>query len=140
MFGTKYHEGSLVFRDAYMDADDAPAPIVRSRIARHRILKTAREKHLFTTEDAAPTVFRTRIEGWNRSLHRYEGSPPYAYCLLIAGILAVQRIGGHGSTGSGWLDGAIRIKHAVYNDEDILLEDILTLLEPAFINQDGIFP
>lgn len=132
LFGTKFQPGGLFFRDA---RPGGPAhggcTTVRNRVARHRILNTAKDKQLFNTEYSLPGAFHTRIDGWHNELAALDPDyPPYAYCLLIAGILAVEKIGGDKSTGAGWLDGPVRFRRAEYNGSAINLEDIFEFLNP----------
>ena len=125
IFGTKFEPGGLFFRDAHprQMADTS----IRHRTARWRVLKTVRDKHLFSTEYSPPAlILSSRIEGWHRQLVCIdENWPPFAYCLLIAGILAVKRLGGDKSTGAGWLQGAIAITQARYNQMPLDLNDVL---------------
>lgn len=131
LFGTKYETGGLFFRNAHMATDRKMTTTVRNRVARYRVLQTAKDKHLFSTEYAPPEVFNTVIDGWHRGLVALgEDYPPYAYCLLVAGILAVERVGADKSTGAGWLDGAIGIRSAMVNGSPLDLEDIFEFLEP----------
>lgn len=141
IFGTKFEQGELFFRDAssnrnpvYMSCNDTlnQETFARSRTARYRILKTTKEKHLFSTEySPAESVLYTRIDGWHDNLVMSieESYPPFAYCFLIAGILAVERIGGDKSTGSGWLGMPLRIKNIEYNNKSVNIDDIIELFE-----------
>lgn len=139
LFGTKYEPGGLFFRDAHLknDQDDMPEKIVRNRTALYRVLKTARDKQLFSTEYAPPDIFYTEIDGWHNDLASLDDDyPPYAYCLLIAGILMVERIGGDKSTGAGWLNNGIGVRNAVYNKKPIKLDDdFFDLLNPDFYKE-----
>lgn len=58
-----------------------------------------------------------------------EGYPPYAYCLLIAGILAVERIGGDKSGGAGRLATPMTLRHMEYNGAPVDLDDVFALLD-----------
>jgi len=103
IFGNKYESGNLFFRDARLDGEP-PYRFLReqSRICKYRMLGTARDKHLFSTQYAAPMTFKTRIDGYHSDLLCFDkDDPPFAYCLLISGIMAVARLGGDKSTGSG---------------------------------------
>jgi hypothetical protein len=93
------------------------------------VLKTAKEKHLFSTEYAAPMTFQTTIDGYHRDLvFLEEADPPFAYCLLIAGIIMVERLGGDKSTGAGKL-GKMEINSLTYNDKVISLETVFEYLD-----------
>ena len=132
LFGTKFESGGLFFRNARLKDDEDCDTFSRNRVARYRVLKTARDRQLFSTEYSLPAIFQTRVDGWHTRLTGFdEEYPPYAYCLLIVGILGVDRIGGDKSTGSGWLDGPITIQTAVYNGSPINLDDVFDFLDPA---------
>lgn len=116
LFGNKYQGGELYFRDARL-RDEAPYQCLsqQSRICRHRRLGTAKDRHLFTSEYAAPLTLQTTIDGYHRHLRCFDqGEPPLAYCLLIAGIMITRRIGGDKSTGGGRV--AIAFDSIRYND------------------------
>nr|HPQ40872.1 RAMP superfamily CRISPR-associated protein [bacterium] len=132
LFGTKFREGGLYFRDLRLPRTEQAKTVEQARVAINRQLKTAKDKHLFTTEYAEPLQLTTRIDGWHEDLVCYDDDyPPYAYCLLIAGLLAVERIGGDKSTGSGWLKKPIAITNIKYNGNDVNLEDIFLILEES---------
>lgn len=132
LFGSKFEASSLFFRDARLKDDQQNSSCIRNRVARYRVLKTARDKHLFTTEYANPATFHTRINGWHNDLAILDADyPPFAYALLIAGILAVDRIGGDKSTGSGWLDGSMKITTALYNGMPLDLDEVFEVLDAS---------
>jgi hypothetical protein len=134
LFGTKFEPGGLFFRDAHLKDNEDCSTFSSNRVARYRVLNTARDKHLFSTEYGLPATFQTRVDGWHSRLaHIDKNDPPYAYCLLIAGILAVERIGGDKSIGAGWLDTSIPIviQNAVYNGSPVNMDDVFVLLDPA---------
>jgi CRISPR/Cas system CSM-associated protein Csm3 (group 7 of RAMP superfamily) len=124
IFGTKFAGGSLFFRDAVLKEGVLPEKSsVRTRTARYRVLKTAKTGHLFSTEYNAPAVFSTIIDGWHEELISFDESlPPYAYCVLVAGILATKRIGGDKSTGTGCIK-QINLLNFIYNDREMSLND-----------------
>lgn len=129
LFGTRFEPGGLFFRDACLKEDGLGTALVRNRVARHRVLGTAKEKQLFTTEYILPEILCTRIDGWHKDLVTLDDdNPPYEYCLLIAGILAVERIGGDKSTGAGWLD-KIALESGQYNGSTLDLDKVLDLFE-----------
>ncbi|MEW6140297.1 MAG: RAMP superfamily CRISPR-associated protein [Thermodesulfobacteriota bacterium] len=128
LFGTRFEPGGLFFRDAYIN-DGVADTLVQHRVARHRVLGTAKEKQLFTTEYSIPEVLCARIDGWHKKLVTLDDdNPPYEYCLLVAGILAVDKIGGDKSTGSGWLK-QIGLKSGQYNGSALDLDKALDLLD-----------
>lgn len=124
LFGTTYEPGQLFFRDARLRDNQDCLPLVWNRVARHRILGTAKNKQLFSTEYNIPCTLTTTIDGWHENLLTLDtNSPPYEYCLLIAGILAVDRIGAEKSTGAGWLT-EITLDDALYNGAKIDLDTV----------------
>jgi len=130
IFGNKYEEGGLFFRDACLSS---PPPYgfqkLQSRIRKYRVLGTAREKHLFSTEYAAPMEFSTTIDGYHRDLlFLEEEDPPYAYCLLVAGIKMVDRLGGDKSTGAGKLR-EMAVDSMEYNGRPFSLETVFEYLD-----------
>ena len=138
VFGNKYEEGGLIFRDARLDRDVyRGGASFQTRIRLCRGLGTAAEQQLFSSEYAIPLNFKTTIDGYHRDLVCYEAEnaddpefPPYGYCLLIAGICAVERIGGDKSTGSGSVQ--FEIESVVYNQKSFYKEDIQALLDHEF--------
>ena len=131
LFGTRYSGDCLFFRDARL-AEDPPRDAVwnQSRICRYRVLGGARDKHLFSSEYAAPMTFGAAIDGFHdhlESIDPDDGEPPYAYCLLIAAILNVGRIGGDKSTGSGNLQ--IHLDAVRYNNKDLEAETAFEYLD-----------
>jgi CRISPR/Cas system CSM-associated protein Csm3 (group 7 of RAMP superfamily) len=138
LFGSRFVQGGIFFRDCQTTEETHPnQTTVRNRIARYRILGTARSQQLFNTEYAPSLALQTRINGWHDNLAAYPDELPYAYCLLIAGILAVERIGGDKSTGAGWLDGPIHIEKILYNGEmmDLKTSDLFDLLDPELYSE-----
>ncbi len=130
LFGNHYEGANLFFRDARLEK---PPPYgylkYQSRVCKYRALGTAREKHLFSGEYAEPLQFQTVIEGGHDDLAAFdEGDPPFAYCLFIAGILNVDRLGGEKSTGCGRL--RITFDSIEWNKQTLSLEDVFDYLEP----------
>ncbi|WP_028324727.1 RAMP superfamily CRISPR-associated protein [Desulfatirhabdium butyrativorans] len=133
IFGTHYGCGELYFRDAVTAVDDRLKPFPRSHVARFRLLRTARDQHLYSTEYSPATTLNTTIDGWHERLPSLSPTdPPYAYCLLIAGILAVDRIGGRKSTGAGWIEGGIGIRKALYKGAALDIGEAFELLDAEF--------
>ena len=103
IFGNKFESGRLFFRDARL-LHEPPHRFLKhqSRICKYRMLGTVRERHLFSSEYAEPLELATTIDGYHDHLVSMgEELPPYAYCILIAGIMLTDRIGGDKSTGGG---------------------------------------
>lgn len=131
LFGTRFAGSDLFFRDARTVQTDASASLNMARTARYRTLQTVKDKHLFTTEYRPPDVLQTTIEGWHQNLVSFdEDYPPFAYCLLIAGILSMNRIGGDKSTGAGWLAFPATFRQAHYNGAPIEIGDVFEFLNP----------
>lgn len=129
IFGNRYETGNLFFRDARLDAAP-PHGYLReqSQISIHRLLGTAKEHHLFSSEFVAPMKFSSSIEGYHRDLVFFdEGEPPYAYCLLIAGIMNLDRLGGSKSTGSGQLQ--VSFDSIEYNNSPLEENSIFQYLD-----------
>ena len=129
IFGNNFEGGNLFFRDARLKKEPAYGFLKEeSRICMYRKLGTAREKHLFSTQYAAPMVFTTTIDGHHDDLFWVvETDPPYAYCLLIAGIMSIERIGGDKSTGSGQVE--MKFDSIKYNDNPVAVERVFDYLD-----------
>lgn len=119
LFGTRFEGGELFFRDAYELAGGMPPPAqVISRTAMYRGLRTARTKHLFSTEYVSRGAFVTAIDGRHRQLvTASDEAVPFAYSVMIAGILNVDRVGGDKSTGAGAIN--MRVTKLSYNGRPI---------------------
>ncbi len=129
IFGNKYEGGCLFFRDARLDKKP-PHRFLKeqSRICKYRKLGTAKEQHLFSSEYAIPMKFKTKIDGYHDDLvYLEQGDPPYAYCLLIAGIMKTDRLGGDKSTGSGQVE--ISFDSIEYNGEQLDKESVFEYLD-----------
>lgn len=134
VFGNKYEEGGIIFRDARLDEKTGPRQFFsQTRARRYRRLGTTAEKQLFSSEYAVPLTLKTTIGGHHRHLVCFEPPdaedpeyPPYGYSLLVAGILGVERLGGDKSTGSGSV--TLRIESFVYNGKSF--DDLGKILEP----------
>ncbi|KPA14384.1 protein containing DUF324 [Candidatus Magnetomorum sp. HK-1] len=140
LFGNTFESGQLFFRDARLDNTQLndPQPYYclknQSRVCKHRILRTSKEKHLFSTEYIIPSsvgssmIFKTQIDGYHDHLKSLSDTePPYAYCLLIAAIMLTQRIGGDKSTGSGQME--IHFDNILYNQNQLNKEEIFDYLD-----------
>lgn len=129
IFGNNYESGNLFFRDARL-SDDPPYNFLseQSRICKYRMLGTTKDHHLFSTQYAAPLTFRTTIEGYHDSVRCFqENDPPCDYCLLIAGIMNVNRLGGDKSTGSGKM--CIGFDSVEYNGKPLEPESVFDFLD-----------
>ncbi len=70
----------------------------------------------------------TLIEGYHRKMtYLNEGDTPYEYCLLIAGIMSLERMGGDKSTGSGKV--RIQINSIEYNGISLDKESVFEYLD-----------
>lgn len=129
IFGNKYQSGNLFFRDARLDTPPPPHYFVRnqSRTSVYRVLGTAREHHLFSSEYVAPMTLSTLIEGYHRKMICFKGDTPYEYCMLIAGIMSLERLGGDKSTGSGKV--RIQINSIEYNGISLDKESVFEYLD-----------
>ena len=129
IFGNKFEGGQLFFRDARLEKDPPyEFQKTQTRICKYRKLGTAKDKHLFSTEYAAPMSFKTTIEGHHQNLiNIVKEDPPFEYCLLIAGILNVTHLGGDKSTGCGKAD--ILIDSIKYNEKMVSKDTVFEYLE-----------
>lgn len=131
LFGTKFEPGGLFFRDARLSDGEDINTLARNRVARYRVLNTARDKHLFSSEYALPAKLITQIDGRHTNLVSYmDDYPPFAYCLLMAAVFAVERIGGDKSSGAGWLNDPITIARTDYNGLSVDTDLLFELLNP----------
>ncbi len=136
LFGTKFEPGGLFFRNATPDDNENIQTLTRNRIARYRVMNTARNQHHLSTEYAAPATLKTRIDGRHANLVNVtDDYPPIAYCLLIAAIYAVERIGGDKSGGAGWLKDPITITKIDYNGSDVDTGLLFALFDPEYYIQ-----
>lgn len=133
IFGSRWHPGTLGFSDALATAERTPRSLdalvfARTRVSLSRRTGAAQRQLLYTTEYVAPAVtFAGRIAGviqWNPSdLFRDEHHPLTA--LLVAGLLAVDRIGGDRSVGGGHCAirlVALRLNGALFEGEQVVAE------------------
>ena len=128
IFGNNYEGGKLFFRDARLETGPLYPSSTQSRTCLDRMLGTAKEKHLFTIEYALPANFKTTVCGNHQDLlYLTEEDPPFAYCLLIAGILKVDRLGGDKSTGKGRVK--MSMSSILYNGREIPLETVFEYLD-----------
>lgn len=133
VFGTKYEGGGLFFRDARLKEAPIYDRFFQTRVMMNRKLGTARDKHLFSTEYALPSnymamPFTSQIDGQCHGLLCSQpGDIPLAFCLLVAGVLAVERLGGDKSTGGGEVQVSLDLVR--YNGDSISLDDVFDYLE-----------
>jgi len=129
VFGSRFHPGTVSFDDAHLLEEDLGLFLVpgcprdqrflesqvepRSRVALDRRTRTASQGHLFTSEYGLPGLrFRGRIGGvlGGVPLVSTVGGLRVSYplILLVAGLLAVERLGADRSVGAGvvsiWVD------------------------------------
>jgi CRISPR/Cas system CSM-associated protein Csm3 (group 7 of RAMP superfamily) len=134
LFGSNYKEGGLFFRDARLIKAPVFDSFDQSRICRYRVLGTAKDKHLFTNEYAQPMEFHSTITGYHANLVTLsEGDLPFGYCLLIAGILSVDRLGGDKSSGCGKVKLEV-VSPFYYNRQPLEVEEIFQYLDKEFIS------
>lgn len=128
LFGNKFEEGGLFFRNACLKKDENYETFFQTRVRMNRKLGTAKDAHLFSSEygfspgkrDENIMTFETAIDGFHQNLAIIEDNdPPYAYCLLVAAICMTDRLGGDKSTGAGQLEKHITITSFQYNGKDI---------------------
>lgn len=129
LFGTKYIESSLYFRDAKANEQFLPVTSI-SRTSLYRSLNTSKEKHLFQTEYASSIELFSTISGWHKDLLvPEEDSLPFGYILLILGLNSIQRLGGDKSTGKGRC--SVKLNQIQYNRVRLNLEEIQNKLKDA---------
>lgn len=132
IFGNRFQESGLFFRNAVpVSGGQYRDSFLRTRTCRYRALGTTKDRHLFSTEYAEPSLFKASIEGYHYDLKSFdEAYPPYAYVLLLAGISMLERLGGDKSTGCGQFK-YIHFSNVLYNDEQIhnSLKDVFELLD-----------
>jgi len=129
LFGNKFESGEIFFRDVRLDREaEAGKTCEIARTSMYRGLRTVREHHLFTSEYAGEECYQTTIDGFHQHLlATAQNDIPIAYCLLIAGILNIDRIGAEKSTGCGVVD--ISITKIEYNGRPIKTEEIFDYLD-----------
>ncbi len=138
IFGNCFEEGNLFFRDARLNneqiagLDTRPASLINSRARIHvnRKLGTAKENHLFSTEYTKQMEFTTSIDGYHNGLCSIvAGELPFSYCILIAGILLLDKICGDKSIGGGWIN--TNIDEIKYNRQIMSKEKIFDSLDAS---------
>lgn len=143
LFGNKYQGECMFVSNAIMAAKPAFDAYDQNRICKSRALGTAKDKQLFATEYSLPTVYtgiplKARINGYHESLLVYETLKPLSYCLLVAGILNVSRIGGDKSIGGGHLK--IELDHVIIDGQSVSAESVLNDLTDYFEFMEIVFP
>jgi CRISPR/Cas system CSM-associated protein Csm3 (group 7 of RAMP superfamily) len=140
LFGSKYEGTNLFFRDLLLETQPSNEAQLskwqaeQSRIRLYRKLKTVKKGALFTTQYVAPMTFKTSIEGHHDHLYTFaENDPPFAYCLLIAGIMAIDRMGGDKSTGNGQVE--IKFLSILVNGKKMEKEEIFDYLDPELYSE-----
>lgn len=136
LFGSKYEQGGLFFRNAHLTEDHHHHFFSQSRVRMNRKLGTGKDHHLFSSEYSLPMNFNTIIDAHHKDLAIVEEEdPPYAYCILIAAIRMVDRLGGDKSTGAGHLPRNITIESMIYNNKVFSIDTYLK--EKAFFYLDS---
>lgn len=126
LFGNKYEGSDLFVRNAKLAFGNKIGTFELARTSISRARRTSRDGHLFNSEYAQPCIFRTSINGFHRNLVSELGVLPFAYSILIAGILNIDRIGSDKSTGCGAVE--FKLEEIAYNDRIISPEEALTFL------------
>jgi len=112
IFGSRVHPGGLFFDDLRLTHTDrvlferTPSfgSTVRTQVSLSRRTGAARPKFLFSSEYGPPGVtFEGKIHGHATGLpvDVPPDSPTYTTLLLVAGLLALDRLGGSRSAGAG---------------------------------------
>jgi len=136
LFGNRFEEGGIFFRNARPMDDLHNSFFPQTRVRMNRKLGTARDRHLFSTEYGVAMKFETTVSAHHTNLAVFEEvDPPYAYCLLVAAIGLVGRLGGDKSTGAGRIPDNIVITQMIYNDQTMDVDTYLR--EKASFYLDG---
>lgn len=134
LFGTRYQGSCLFVSDClWTEGYYGPAHVQpMTRVSLDRGTGTAREARLFTADYLEPA---SCLQGRIEALHgdgeaKLLGTFPFEYALLLAGLVTLDRIGGHRTTGMGKV--TTRITSVTYNStrvQDTAWADCLELLE-----------
>jgi len=135
LFGNTYEGADLNFCNAMLKQDTPYLAVSdQSRICKQRVLGTVKKGHLFSSQYTVPLDFETKVNGWHNNLISLEEEdPPYAYCLLIAGLMNVERIGGDRSTGNGKVK--ITVDAILYNGIDVSLQTVFEYLDAELYDE-----
>lgn len=138
LFGNKYEGGGLFFRNAHLISDLHHHFFPKTRARMNRKLGTAKDHHLFSSEYGLPMAFETMLTCHHQDLVVFEeDDPPYAYCLLIAAINLVERLGGDKSSGAGHLSRNITISQMVYNNKSFSVDAYLKEKAAFYLDSSG---
>ena len=143
LFGNKYQGECMFVSDAIMADKPVFDAYDQSRICKSRTLGTAKDKHLFSTEYSLSSKFtniplKAYIEGYHESLLVFENLKPLSYCLLVASILNVNRIGGDRSVGGGHL--MIVLDHIAIDGQCVSSESVLDNLSDYIEFREIVYP
>lgn len=148
LFGSRYVPGLLYFDDLVMcgearDFFDRNAGSrdrfylptqtqPRTQVSLSPLTRTARAGHLFTSEYGLPGLeFEGAIYGQVRGVPTFNDSRyTHAFLMLVAGLLCVDSLGAHKSTGAG--RAAVAIDKVMMNGKN---QDVQTLLEACYFEE-----
>jgi CRISPR/Cas system CSM-associated protein Csm3 (group 7 of RAMP superfamily) len=143
IFGSRYKQSELYFDNVTMveadqklfDSDRTSKRYihrqteVRTQTSISRLLGTVREQALFQSEFGTRTLcFEGRIYGYLEGFRVDQNEWSYSVLLLVAGILANDRLGANKSTGMGKYSCQIQEEKVSVNDIDIEVATMLATL------------
>ena len=156
IFGSRYKPGEIYFDDATMVEEDQKffnfdsgsqsskryihlQTEARTQTSISRLLGTVREQALFQSEFGIKSLcFEGRIYGHLEVAYiNKENKWSYSLLLLVAGILANDRLGGNKSTGMGKYTCEIQKRKVSVNDTAIEIEDLLGTLGELRCYENG---
>lgn len=135
LFGSRFAGDCLYISDAFWEGDYYE-PLHRQSITRasiDRATNTAKQGHLFTSENIIGGTFKGRIEAYHQEDDLQKDLElPFEYILLLLGLTAISQIGGQRSIGWGLVQP--EILNVTYNDQAITEEmwrdpEVVELLE-----------
>lgn len=156
IFGSRYKPGEVYFDDATMVNEDQKffdfdrnsqsskryihlQTEERTQTSISRLLGTARDQALFQSEFGIKSLcFEGKISGHLEAEYiNKKNNWSYALLLLVAGILANDRLGGNKSTGMGRYLCEIRERKVKVNNTTIAIEDLLRTLSELRCDENG---
>ncbi len=126
LFGNKYEGADMYVRNARQVPGIQMGVTEMTRTAVSRARRTSLDGHLFSSEYVQPCSYKTSINGYHRHLVAESAGIPFAYAVLVAGILNIDRIGSDKSTGCGVVK--IDITKATYNGKNITIDEALACI------------
>lgn len=153
IFGSRVRPGSLYFDDATMDTEyralfDHRVPRLQRKYREHQVevrtqlglsrqTGTARPHLLYTSEYGLREIpFSGRISGVITDLLAPSGQVTYALILLLAGLLAVDHLGGNVSPGIGHC--RLELTYLLVNGQACSWKDLVDLLpDLEYYDLDG---